>query len=78
MGSILVGIAVALVVGAYIARPFRVAGEGVEVERTIEGWVARVRAEGRRSPEAVNYCPQCGRRVGPDDRFCPGCGTRLR
>lgn len=27
--------------------------------------------------EAINYCPQCGRRVESDDRFCSGCGKRL-
>jgi hypothetical protein len=28
--------------------------------------------------ETINYCPKCGRRVGPDDRFCSGCGMQLR
>ena len=28
--------------------------------------------------QAVDYCPQCGRRVHEDDRFCSGCGTQLR
>jgi hypothetical protein len=23
------------------------------------------------------FCPQCGRRVEPDDRFCPKCGRNL-
>ena len=27
--------------------------------------------------EAVNFCPQCGRRVTADYRFCPGCGALL-
>jgi hypothetical protein len=87
IGSILVGIALALVTGAYLARPFRTAT--VDLDRAIETWVAEMRAEGRRSKgaeeqgsegegEKVNYCSQCGRRVGPDDRFCAGCGTPLR
>lgn len=26
---------------------------------------------------AIQFCPQCGRRVEPDDRFCPQCGHNL-
>lgn len=87
IGSILVGIALTLVTGAYLARPFRTAT--VDLDRAIETWVAEVRAERQRSggtkeqkseeaEEKVNYCSQCGRRVGPGDRFCAGCGTPLR
>lgn len=81
IGTVLVGIAVVLLVGAYLARPFR-KGEA-DLDRAIESWVAQVRAEGRPKegePEAgsVSYCPQCGRRVRPDDRFCSGCGTPLQ
>ncbi len=94
IGTVLVGIACALAVGAYLARPFR--KTGMDVDRKIESWVAQARSgvwagggmderersgaveQGSRgSVEAVNFCPQCGRRVGPNDRFCPGCGTRL-
>lgn len=84
IGSVLVGIALALVVGAYLARPFRTRARD-DLDRQIETWVARVRAEvegGRGAEEqrgeTANYCPQCGRRVGPDDRFCAGCGTWLQ
>ena len=83
IGSVLVGIACALIVGAYLARPFR--RPEADRDQVIEAWVARVResggAERRRSggvEEAVNFCSQCGRRIGPDDRFCSGCGTRLQ
>ena len=94
IGAILVGTACALVVGAYLARPFR--KTEMDAERRIESWVAQARAgvwtggsvdgrdggevEEQRSGgavEVVNFCPQCGRHVGPTDRFCPGCGTRL-
>jgi hypothetical protein len=80
LGTILVGIAVALVVATYLARPFRKGG--ADIDRAIETWVAQVRAEGRPrddKPEAesLSYCPQCGLRVRPDDRFCSGCGTPL-
>ena len=94
IGTVLVGIACALAVGAYLARPFR--KTGMDVDRKIESWVAQARSgvwagggmdereksgaveqRGRGSVKAVNFCPQCGRRVGPNDRFCPGCGTRL-
>jgi len=90
IGTIFVGVACALVVGAYLARPFR--KTEMDVDHRIESWVAQAQAgggtEGRGSREAeeqrgrgaegaVNFCPQCGRHVGPNDRFCPGCGTRL-
>ncbi len=47
IGSILVGVAVILVVGAYLARPFRVVrvAEGADLDRDIEAWVSQVRAE---------------------------------
>ncbi len=87
IGSILVGVALALLVGAYLARPFR--RPEADPDRAIEHWVAQARAAARAggevepSPPAVeegpvNFCPRCGRRVGPDDRFCAGCGTPLR
>lgn len=34
-------------------------------------------AHGAPSAGAVNFCPQCGRRVTADYRFCPGCGASL-
>jgi hypothetical protein len=84
IGSVLVGVAFALIVGAYLARPFR---RGcVDPDRAIETWVSQVRAgEGggnsasaaEDAEGAVNYCPHCGHRVGPDDRFCAGCGRPL-
>ena len=86
IGSVLVGVAVALVVGAYLARPFRVVSVSADanLERDIEAWVAQARSQGtgissaEADSEPVNFCFECGRRVGPDDRFCAGCGTRLR
>lgn len=83
IGSILVGIACVLVAGAYLARPFR--RSEADLDQAIEAWVARVRGSREvevqgsgKVEEAVNFCPQCGRRVSPDHRFCPACGTRLR
>jgi hypothetical protein len=88
LGSILVGIAAAIVVAAYVALPFRRTGGAPD--RVIETWVAQVRAGSRQvrraasapepaqGSEPMNYCPQCGRRVGPDDLFCARCGARLR
>ncbi|MBN1954791.1 MAG: zinc ribbon domain-containing protein [Anaerolineae bacterium] len=82
IGSILVGVAFALVVGAYLARPFR--RGRVDLDRAIETWVSQIRmGEGGEIPaegaaeEAANHCSQCGHRVGPDDRFCAGCGKPL-
>jgi hypothetical protein len=79
VGSILTGIALALVVGAYLARPFRTME--VDLDRAIEIWVAQVHAAGETEgidEGGMNYCRQCGRRLGRDDRFCPECGTRLQ
>jgi len=84
VGSVLVGIAMALIAGAYLARPFRVVRGGTDWDQAIETWVAQAHAEGaaptvvEEDTEPVSFCPQCGRRVGPDDRFCAGCGTPLR
>jgi len=31
------------------------------------------------SPRAINFCPQCGKRITvPDARFCPNCGASLQ
>jgi hypothetical protein len=86
IGSILVGAGVALVLGVYLARPFRASRGAGSLDRTIDSWVAQIRAE-KKSPglrdstgtadDGASFCPQCGRAVGPDDRFCSGCGTRL-
>lgn len=88
IGAILVGIALTAVVVAYLARPFRVVN--MRSDQAIEAWVSRVRAkqggrvveeqrikQGGRDEE-INFCPQCGRRAGPDDRFCAGCGNQLQ
>jgi hypothetical protein len=85
IGSVLVGIGVALIVGAYLARPFRKVSAPADIDQTIEAWVAQAHTgkttsgtvPPERDVEAVNFCPQCGRRVGPDDRFCSGCGRQL-
>lgn len=77
IGSILVGVALVVGVGAYLARPFR---QGrVDLDRAIETWASQVRVSGadKDAEEAVNYCARCGRRAGPDDRFCAGCGRPL-
>ncbi len=90
VGSVLVGIAAILIVGAYLARPFRtvVTSGGTNLDRDIETWVAQARSQrvetgpvekkANADAEPVNFCFQCGRRVQPGDRFCPGCGMRLQ
>ncbi|MGB9776208.1 MAG: zinc-ribbon domain-containing protein [Anaerolineae bacterium] len=89
IGSLLIGLALVLVVGAWLARPFR---RAADPERAIEMWVAQARAwvpgaslpapqreePGPVQEEEVNFCPRCGRRVGPEDRFCARCGAPLR
>ena len=92
VGSILFGVAALAIVVAYVARPFRPSGPGLD--RTIETWVSQMGAleEGQKETaqatvgtrdaeppmDSVNYCPQCGQRVEQDARFCSHCGTRLR
>lgn len=89
IGSVLIGLALALVVGAWLARPFR---RAADPDRAIEHWVAQARAahgepfvvrhEVERSAvdvdEDIHFCPRCGRRVGPEDRFCARCGASIR
>jgi hypothetical protein len=51
------------------------------VDDQIEAAVRQARAQSPAGPVtgngAMRYCPQCGRRVEPDDRFCPKCGRNL-
>jgi hypothetical protein len=88
IGSIAVGMALLLILVAYLARPFRVARANVGLDRAIEAWVAQVQAEGHGDGEVeehrsegaerrINFCPQCGQRVGSGDRFCAQCGAPL-
>jgi len=52
-----------------------------ELEAAIRQARAKPAAKATPAAEASNgamrYCPQCGRRIEPDDRFCPGCGRNL-
>lgn len=53
-----------------------------QIDEQIEAAVKRARVQPAAStaPAAngvTRYCPQCGRRVEPDDRFCPKCGHNL-
>jgi hypothetical protein len=118
LGSIFVGLAIAVITVAYIVRPFRAASGAASsavasrTDKLIEAWVraapiatpdvedavtapwvdaavatpAPVVAPPSSAPAsaqvvapsaAVNFCPQCGRRVTSDYRFCPGCGALL-
>jgi len=45
IGSILVGVAVVVIVGAYLARPFRIVTVGADLDRDIETWVSLVQVE---------------------------------
>ncbi len=89
-GTILIGAALAAVVAAYLAHPFRKTGDSIDTDRSIEMWVGQVQVR-REEPvstkptppstetaEEINFCPQCGRKVGPDDHFCAGCGKQIR
>ena len=82
LGSALVGIALTLVLIAYVARPFR--RKGVYLDEAVEAWVIQAREDTKElmSPgataELTSFCPQCGWRVESNRRFCPGCGAQLQ
>jgi len=69
-GSLLVGLAIALVTGAYLARPFRHSTSDPDV--AIERWAALRGAQANAA-----YCTRCGHQAGPADRFCAACGQPL-
>ncbi len=111
IGSILIGLSLALIVGAWLARPFR---RAANPDRAVEYWIAQAYAAVRSEPQSeaewrparseprsetewrparseprsetewrsagedIQFCPRCGRRVGPEDRFCARCGAPLR
>lgn len=79
IGSILVGAAVALVVAAYVARPFRASRAAHASEQLIEQWVAQMRNESlpAAAPKPACSCAQCGQRARAGDRFCSRCGAAL-
>ncbi|MFW6082998.1 MAG: zinc ribbon domain-containing protein, partial [Chloroflexota bacterium] len=93
LGSILIAIAVLAVVVTYLARPFRL-DERFISDRTIDAWVAWVRAEaedektdaggsGGRTDDRMEagdltLCPACGQPVRTSDRFCSACGDVLK
>ncbi len=89
VGAWMVGGAVALVLIAYVSRPFWAEAREKALEPRVEAWVAELRAASVVSPpetskaaatesEVMRFCPYCGRPVRPDHRFCPGCGRALR
>ena len=87
VGSILVGGALVLLIGAYLVRPFRQRAVGSASDWVIEAWVAQARARGGYVDtegftvgvrDDGEFCTKCGRRAEPDDYFCAQCGARLR
>lgn len=55
--------------------------ETEDLEAAIEAAVAKLRGETGESapvPKAnINFCPECGTAVKPDNKFCTQCGTAL-
>lgn len=74
VGTVLVALAIATVLVAYVARPFR--REEGDPEAQLERWVQEARSQ-RSETTGRATCPQCGRPVQADHRFCPGCGAPL-
>jgi hypothetical protein len=72
-GALLVGLALAIVVAAYLARPFRPRRDG---EWAVEAWVARARATREEGGEG-RLCPRCEVPLETGHRFCPQCGASL-
>jgi hypothetical protein len=49
-----------------------------EIDAAIEAAIMETRQkEPVPANGAIQFCPQCGRRVEPDERFCAGCGHKL-
>ena len=87
VGSILVGGALVLLVGAYLVRPFRKVAVESAPDWVIEAWVAQVRERDKYADTELyaggvrgelEYCTKCGRRAEPDDYFCAQCGAQLQ
>ncbi len=60
---------------------------GEDVDAAIEKEVQQLRVKGKAKGESIdeeedveeiNFCPQCGRKIDPENNFCTGCGMRLR
>jgi len=67
-------------VDAQIEAAVRRARSPQQIDAQIEAAVRQARAATPAAPPgngALHFCPQCGRRVEPDDHFCPKCGRNL-
>jgi hypothetical protein len=60
--------------------------EETDVESAIEKEVQRLRGKktgkgktekSQETARQINFCPQCGKKVAPNNRFCQGCGMNL-
>jgi membrane protease subunit (stomatin/prohibitin family) len=83
LGAVLIGIAVALVVVAYLARPFREERQSAGAQ--IEAWVAEARRASEEAPsspaepsaptvEAAQPSPST---ASDEVNFCPQCGRKV-
>jgi len=81
LGTILIGIAILLMLVAYITQPFHEIG--TRQEDTIEVWVKQMREEGQNtthptpSSDIKVTCPNCGEPIQKGHHFCPQCGAPL-
>ncbi len=48
-----------------------------QIDAQIEAAILQARQQPPATNGTTQYCPQCGRRVEPDERFCARCGRKL-
>ncbi len=81
IASMFVAVAVTLIVGAYLAHPFRVVRvvESTDLVGDIEGWVSQARAEGS-AFRVQTEIPEAGAAEAGSEpvNFCFKCGRRLK
>lgn len=81
IGSILVAVAVALVVGAYLARPFR--RGRVNLDQAIETWISRVKMDNTGGDSAASVAASAVQDAAAGSaedavNYCSQCGRRVR
>jgi len=71
IGTILVTLALTLFIAAYISKPLQ--SDKKDLEEIIESRVTETR-KNKKEEHQVQFCTQCGHKLGPEDRCCAQCG----